>query len=119
GAPPATGPAAPPRCGGVCAGRTAPCLSSVDCAAPRCNVRCGDGRSTPPCTSDADCTRTGCTAGPNVGGACSTTATTGNPATSNTSQDCPPEEGMGLFVGALPVDLNPLTTSSVSATSAT
>ena len=119
GTPPCSGTGAPPPCAGFCADGTTPCLSNVDCAAPPCNLRCGDGRSTTPCTSDADCTGTGCTAGPNVGGACSTTATTGNPATSNTSQDCPPEEGMGLFVGALPVGLNPLTTSSVSVTSAT
>jgi len=80
---------------------TAPC--------PQCN--CG----TPPCSGSG---ATGCNAGPNAGGACSTTATTGNPATSNTSQDCPPDEGMN-FEGALSVDLNPLTTGSVSVTSAT
>src|SRR5437773_1011497 len=71
---------------------------------------------TPPCSGTG---ATGCNAGPNVSGACSTTATTGNPATSNTSQDCPPEAGMGVYQGALSVDLNPLTTSSVSLTSAT
>ena len=77
---------------------------------PQCN--CG----TPPCSGTG---ATGCNAGPSAGGACSTTATTGNPATGNTSQDCPPEEGMGFFAGALSVDLNPLTTGSVSVTSAT
>ena len=76
---------------------------------PQCN--CG----TPPCSGSG---ATGCNAGPNAGGACSTTATTGNPATSNTSQDCPPDEGQD-FEGALSVDLNPLTTGSVSVTSAT
>src|SRR5207247_2627533 len=59
---------------------------------------------------------TGCTFGPSKGGACSTSSTTGNPATSNTSQDCPPEVGGGLFNGALAVDLNPLTTGSRSVT---
>src|SRR5439155_561545 len=42
----------------------------------------------------------------------STTVTTGNPATSSTSQDCPPEDGGGLFNGAPAVDLNPLTTGA-------
>ena len=81
---------------------TAPC--------PQCN--CG----TPPCSGSG---ATGCNAGPNAGGACSTTATTGNPATENTTHDCPPQEGGGRFNGALSVDLNPLTTGSVSVTSAT
>jgi len=48
----------------------------------------------------------------------STTVTTGNPATSSASQDCPPEEGGGLFNGALAVDLNLLTTGSRSVTAA-
>src|SRR5437667_1426281 len=77
---------------------------------PQCN--CG----TPPCSGSG---ATGCNAGPNAGGACSTTATTGNPATENTTHDCPPQEGGGRFNGALSVDLNPLTTGSVSVTSAT
>src|SRR5439155_341042 len=74
---------------------------------PKCN--CG----TPPCSGSG---ATGCTFGPSKGGACSTSSTTGNPATSNTSQDCPPEVGGGLFNGALAVELNPLTTGSASVT---
>src|SRR5206468_4181703 len=74
---------------------------------PKCN--CG----TPPCSGSG---ATGCTFGPSKGGACSTNSTTGNAATSNTSQDCPPEFGGGLFNGALAVDLNPLTTGSSSVT---
>jgi len=74
---------------------------------PKCN--CG----TPPCSGTG---ATGCSYGPNAGGACSTNSTTGNAATSNTSQDCPPEFGGGLFNGALAVELNPLTTGSSSVT---
>ena len=74
---------------------------------PKCN--CG----TPPCTGTG---ATGCTYGPNAGGPCSTSSTTGNAATQNTSQDCPPEFGNGLFNGALAVNLNPLTTGSTSVT---
>ena len=77
-------------------------------AAPCPQCACG----TPPCSGT-------CSAGPNAGMACSTNSTTGNPATGNTSQDCPPEEGSGLFNGALSVSLNPLTTGSSSKTSAT
>ena len=80
---------------------TAPC--------PQC--KCG----TPPCSGSG---ATGCNAGPNAGGACSTNSTTGNPATENTTHDCPPQAGGGLFNGALSVDLNPLTTGSASMTSA-
>src|SRR5947208_2772959 len=74
---------------------------------PKCN--CG----TPPCSGTG---ATGCSYGPNAGGACSTNSTTGNAATQNTSQDCPPEFGGGLFNGALAVELNPLTTGSSSVT---
>ena len=74
------------------------------------------GNEAAPCPQ---CSGGTCTAGPNAGMACSTNASTGNPATSNTSQDCPPEEGSGLFSGALSVDLNPLTTGNSSFTSAT
>jgi len=80
---------------------TAPC--------PQC--KCG----TPPCSGSG---ATGCNAGPNAGGACFTNSTTGNPATENTTHDCPPQAGGGLFNGALSVDLNPLTTGSASMTSA-
>src|SRR5207247_238754 len=72
------------------------------------------GNEAAPCPQ---CSGGTCSAGPNSGMGCTTNATTGNPATSNTTHDCPPEEGSGLFNGALSVDLNPLTTGSSSKTS--
>ena len=74
------------------------------------------GNEAAPCPQ---CSGGTCTAGPNAGMACSTNASTGNPATSNTTHDCPPEEGSGRFNGALSVDLNPLTTGSRSMSSGT
>src|SRR5947199_10365659 len=50
---------------------------------------------------------------------CTTSSTTGTPATEHTSQDCPPQMGGGLFNGALAVALNPLTTGSASKTNST
>src|SRR5207248_2967464 len=114
-----SGPASECVDAGVCVGGPTPgatCFTATGCGT---GGTCSGADPHKACPSDADCSgtgATGCSYGPNAGGACSTNSTTGNAATSNTSQDCPPEFGGGLFNGALAVELNPLTTGSSSVT---